>query len=252
MSNQPSVFQFNGTAVRIHQDANNEPWFVAKDVCDVLDMPKHQNSTRYLDDDERGVCLINTPSGDQEMVTINESGLYSLILRSRKPEAKAFKKWVTSEVLPAIRKSGSYGAEQAVAKALEKFSDRLDNMALVLLNHTTVEDNQPIPRSASTLITTPALPQNASETHFESRGDDLFSPPAHSPYYRETPRYRLKKKLRKVTLKNLATGELIPFPSLKSAVCFLGLPLSFCRRDFMGLMVYDNWQFIVDGMGERK
>jgi hypothetical protein len=125
-------------------------------------------------------------------------------------------------------------------------------MALVLLNHTTVEDNQPIPRSASTLITTPALPLNVAETHFESRGDDLFSPPAHSPYYREKSRYTLKKHKKKVTIKNLVTGESILFPSLKSAICFLGLPLSFCRRDFMGLMVYDNWQFIVDGMGERK
>ena len=120
-----AVFQFNGTAVRIHKDENNEPWFVAKDVCNVLDMARHQDSTRYLDDDEKSMCLINTPSGEQEMVIINESGLYSLILRSRKPEAKAFKKWVTSEVLPAIRKQGGYIAStpemseaEIMAKAL--------------------------------------------------------------------------------------------------------------------------------------
>lgn len=124
--NPQNVFQFNGTAVRIHQDANKEPWFVAKDVCEVLGMSRQQDSTRYLDDDEKGVRLINTPSGDQEMVIINESGLYSLILRSRKPEAKAFKKWVTSEVLPAIRKQGGYIASspemseaEIMAKALQ-------------------------------------------------------------------------------------------------------------------------------------
>lgn len=248
MSNQPSVFQFNGTAVRIHQDVNNEPWFVAKDVCDVLEIKESHRSVSLLDDDEKGRHIMTTPSGDQEMVTINESGLYSLILRSRKPEAKAFKKWVTSEVLPAIRKSGSYGAEQAVAKALEKFSDRLDNMALVLLNHTTAESNESVAMADKIL----PPPQNATETHFESRGDELFSPPAHFPYYREKSRYTLKKHKKKVTLKNLATGEFIPFPSLKAAVCFLGLPLGFCRRDFMGLVVYDNWQFLIDGMGERK
>ena len=98
---------FNDRPVRI-LDRDGELWFVAKDVCKVLEIKLQANSTRYLDDDERGVCLINTPSGEQEMTIINEPGLYSLILRSRKAEAKAFKRWITHDVLPSIRKTGAY------------------------------------------------------------------------------------------------------------------------------------------------
>lgn len=102
------LFDFNGSSIRVVENENNNPWFVAKDICDALDLPRQQDSVRYLDDDEKSTCLINTPSGDQRMTIINEGGLYSLILRSRKPEAKAFKRWVTHEVLPEIRKTGAY------------------------------------------------------------------------------------------------------------------------------------------------
>lgn len=96
---------------------DGNPWFVAKDVCDCLGLYRQQDSTRCLDDDEKGGCIVNTPSGDQKMVTVNESGLYSLVLRSRKPEAKAFKRWITHEVLPSIRKTGGYGnAPKALPK----------------------------------------------------------------------------------------------------------------------------------------
>ncbi len=87
-------------------DREGEPWFIAVDVCRALDISRTQ--TRRLDDDEKGVHLTHTPSGDQEMTIINEPGLYSLVLGSRKPEAKAFKRWVTHEVLPAIRQNGYY------------------------------------------------------------------------------------------------------------------------------------------------
>lgn len=103
-----STYTFNGSAVRITKDENGEPWFIARDVCDVLDIGRPQDTTRYLDDDEKAACLINTPSGQQTMTTISEAGLYSLVLRSRKPEAKAFKRWVTHEVLPSIRRDGGY------------------------------------------------------------------------------------------------------------------------------------------------
>ena len=94
--------------IRAMRDEGGEPWFVAKDVCDALGLGRQQDSTRYLDDDEKGECLVNTPSGEQRMVTVSEAGLYSLILRSRKPEAKRFKRWVTHDVLPAIRRDGGY------------------------------------------------------------------------------------------------------------------------------------------------
>ena len=88
-----------------------EPWFVATDVCEALTISNVSDAVGRLDDDERGVGTVDTPGGAQEQTIINESGLYSLILTSRKPAAKAFKKWVTSEVLPSIRKTGSYLAD---------------------------------------------------------------------------------------------------------------------------------------------
>ncbi|MCG4274467.1 Bro-N domain-containing protein [Acetobacter senegalensis] len=87
---------------------NGEPWWVLADVCKVLEISKHRDAASRLDDDERGSVLVDTLGGLQSMTAINESGLYSLILTSRKPAAKRFKKWVTSEVLPAIRKTGGY------------------------------------------------------------------------------------------------------------------------------------------------
>jgi len=87
---------------------DDQPWFVAADVASALNYRMAADMSRNLDDDERGTQIVRTPSGDQEMTTINESGLYSAILRSRKAEAKRFKKWVTAEVLPAIRKHGRY------------------------------------------------------------------------------------------------------------------------------------------------
>ena len=102
-----SVFKFEAHEVRsITKDG--EPWFVVADVAAVLDYSEASAMTRTLDDDEKGLHTVQTLGGDQQLVTINESGLYSAILKSRKPEAKRFKKWVTSEVLPSIRKTGSY------------------------------------------------------------------------------------------------------------------------------------------------
>lgn len=107
MSNQlPVVFNFVSTTLRVVMRDGN-PWFVAADVCAALGVQNVTQAVERLDDDERSMFNI-APSGDTNI--INESGLYSLILGSRKPEAKKFKKWVTSEVLPAIRKTGSYHA----------------------------------------------------------------------------------------------------------------------------------------------
>jgi prophage antirepressor-like protein len=85
-----------------------QPWFVAKDVCDILELGNPRSSLALLDEDEKDVHSMDTPGGKQEMTIISEPGLYSLILRSRKPEAKAFKRWVTHEVIPSIRKTGGY------------------------------------------------------------------------------------------------------------------------------------------------
>ncbi|MED1303681.1 phage repressor protein/antirepressor Ant [[Bacillus thuringiensis] serovar konkukian] len=92
-------------------------WFVAKDVCDILELNDTNKALLALDDDEKSKHEQYSGSGRKPMI-INESGLYSLILRSRKPQAKAFKKWVTSEVLPSIRKHGAYMTDQALEQAV--------------------------------------------------------------------------------------------------------------------------------------
>ncbi len=89
-------------------DRDGEPWFVAADVCKSLEIADTWNALQRLDDDEKDTGSISTPGGPQEMSIINEPGLYTLVLGSRKPEAKAFKRWITHEVLPAIRQTGSY------------------------------------------------------------------------------------------------------------------------------------------------
>ena len=111
-----SVFNFDTREVRTLIDAaTGEPWFVAADVCAALELDDTSKAVSRLDDDEKGTNTVPTPGGAQEMITINESGLYSLTLTSRKPEAKRFKKWITSEVLPSIRKNGSYSMQQATS-----------------------------------------------------------------------------------------------------------------------------------------
>jgi len=97
---------------------DNEPWFVAADVCRALEIANLRDAMLQLDDDEKGTSLINTPGGYQEMIIINETGLYSLVLDSRKPEAKAFKRWITHEVIPAICKYGIYAMPQIVEEML--------------------------------------------------------------------------------------------------------------------------------------
>lgn len=100
-------FSFENFPVRAI-NRNGDIWFVAADVCTVLDIKNPRDAVSTLDDDEKDVGITDTLGGKQKSTIINESGLYALILRSRKPEAKRFRKWVTSEVLPAIRKTGSY------------------------------------------------------------------------------------------------------------------------------------------------
>lgn len=99
---------YGGTEVRMVLDEENNPWWVAKDVCTVLEYSDVSMTLQKLDDDEKGTKKICTPGGDQMMLVINEPGLYTLIVRSNKPEAKIFKRWVTHDVLPSIRKTGSY------------------------------------------------------------------------------------------------------------------------------------------------
>lgn len=105
-------FTYEGAQLRTVV-VDGEPEFVAADVCRILDHSNPSAAVSGLDDDERGLRNVETPSGVQQMVTVTEAGLYSLIIRSRKSEAKTFRRWITHEVLPAIRKTGRYSATPA-------------------------------------------------------------------------------------------------------------------------------------------
>jgi prophage antirepressor-like protein len=110
----PVEFKFENHTVRTISK-HDEIWFVAADVCAVLEINNPRQAISRLDNDEKGVISNDTNGGPQDLNAINESGLYSLIFTSRKPESKKFRKWVTNEVLPAIRKTGRYEAAQQPA-----------------------------------------------------------------------------------------------------------------------------------------
>lgn len=109
---------FNNQELRIIEKENNELWFVAKDVCDILEIKNSRDAVSRLDDDEKGVVLTDTPGGRQKLQVVNEFGLYNLVLTSRKPEAKEFKRWITHEVIPSIRKHGAYMTPETIEKVL--------------------------------------------------------------------------------------------------------------------------------------
>ena len=101
-------FQFGSREIRVIRDENEEPWWVAKEICDALGLENVTRACARLDEDEKNtITLSKCIPGNPETVIVNEPGMYSLVLRSEKPEAKAFKRWVTHEVLPAIRKTGT-------------------------------------------------------------------------------------------------------------------------------------------------
>lgn len=116
MNNKLQLFSFEGKEVRTLK-INDEPYFVGKDVATILGYAKAANAiSQHVDDEDKGVTKMMTPGGNQNIQIINESGMYSLILSSKLPNAKKFKHWVTSEVLPAIHKHGAYMTDE---KALD-------------------------------------------------------------------------------------------------------------------------------------
>lgn len=126
MSNLPQLsgnqrafnFNFEGHNVRPGIGDNGQPLIVAADVCGALDIADVSSAVARLDDDQKGTVSIRTPGGMQTMLAVNESGLYSLIFTSRKAQAKRFQKWVTGEVLPAIRRTGSYAVQMTPAEII--------------------------------------------------------------------------------------------------------------------------------------
>ena len=120
--NELQIFNYETSDIRtILRDS--EPWFVAIDVCAVLEILNTRDAMTRLDEDERDVVSTDTLGGKQSVNVVSESGLYSLILGSRKPEAKAFKRWITHEVIPAIRKTGAYSAPMSSLEIMRNMLD---------------------------------------------------------------------------------------------------------------------------------
>lgn len=150
--NELQIFSYNGNEVRTIQK-DGEPWWVLKDVCNVLDLSDTNKTAERLDVDELTRIKFVTGGQNREMLCINESGLYNVILRSDKPEAKPFRKWVTSEVLPSIRKHGAYMTPETLEQAIlnpdmmiklcTALKDEQDkNKALQAVNSSLTVDNQ--------------------------------------------------------------------------------------------------------------
>lgn len=120
-------------SIRAVRDGDGEPWFVASDIAKALGYRDAEKMTRRLDEDEKGTRSVGTPGGNQKMTCINEAGMYNAVLGSKIEHARAFKRWVTHEVLPSIRRTGGYMAvpegetpEQTMARALLIAKDALD------------------------------------------------------------------------------------------------------------------------------
>ena len=132
MSNLPQVFNYQDHNVRTVL-IDGEPWFVAKDVCDILELEQVSRAMDRLDTDERALLKVTHPQSPDKLIEVNgvnEPGLYQLIFASNKPEAKQFKRWITHEVIPTIRKTGSYSIQQKLpqsyAQALRELAETVE------------------------------------------------------------------------------------------------------------------------------
>lgn len=165
---------------------DNEPWFVAADVCRALEILQPTRACERLDDDEKGVSSIHTLGGNQELLTVSESGLYSLVLGSRKPEAKEFKRWITHEVIPSIRKNGGYiqNSKQFVDALIPDGNKELKQMMEILCDQL-IESQKEIaklrPKSefADNMLDTPFLFRTSDIAkmfgYFDKKGVRLFN-----------------------------------------------------------------------------
>lgn len=118
MTSNLQEFFFESQQIRVITK-NEEPWFILSDVCKILEIGNSRDVSRRLEDDEKGVVIIDTLGGPQKITIISEAGLYQVVLLSRKPSAKQFKRWVTHEVLPQIRKHGAYMTSSKIEELLQ-------------------------------------------------------------------------------------------------------------------------------------
>ena len=150
--NELKVFTYQETQVRTIQK-DGEPWFVLKDVCQVLDLGSPHKVADRLDEDERNQIPLTDGLGRQQETTIiSESGLYTVILRSDKPEAKPFRRWVTHEVLPAIRRTGTYGGLDGKSAAPLPPESAGGVAKLLSVLRATMRDNEQPPEVISQMV----------------------------------------------------------------------------------------------------
>jgi anti-repressor protein len=160
--NAVQVFSFEGSAKIRTVTIGSTIWFVAKDICDALGLSNSRVAISSLDEDEKGVRKVYTLGGAQESTVISESGLYALVIRSNKPNARRFRKWITSEVLPSIRRTGKYevAAEPEeesliVAKAFSIIHRQLtESKALIEKLEKQIEEDAPSVKFAKDLLAT--------------------------------------------------------------------------------------------------
>ena len=119
-------------------EKDGEPWFVAKDVCSILEIKEPHRSIKGLDEDEKGRHSMTTPGGEQELTMINEAGLYRLIFKSRKKEAEDFKRWVCHDVLPSIRKTGAYLAPNISMEKLQNLIETIGEQYKLLIESNSI------------------------------------------------------------------------------------------------------------------
>lgn len=217
MESALQVFTYKEHQVRT-VTISDEIWFVAKDVCEVLEMTVE--ATRRLDEDEKGLRKIQTPSGMQDMTVINEPGLYTLLMRSNKPEAKPFRRWVTHDVLPTIRKTGSYAIPGAEHE-LEPLNIRVRIAGILQRLALQVSDN--------------AIREHINrESYKYATGEDLpEKKPEDKP--KHTPRYWTAQQV----------AEALKWPT--DAVMHRAEKLGIMKKPANGMWDGDTWKFTKEG-----
>ena len=191
---------------------DGEPWFVASDVCRALDIRNSRDAFSRLEDDEKGVGLTDTPGGKQKVTIVNEPGLYSLIMGSRKPEARAFKHWITHEVIPSIRKHGAYMTDSLMDQVMQN-PQMIYKMAESLLTERSRADrlNKELQAAKPKAAYFDAFVHPGDCTNIRNTASELGIP------QKEFVTWLLKKKV----LYRDFNGQLLPYSTYLHRGCFI-------------------------------
>ena len=164
--NELQLFNFEEKEIKTIQ-INNEIYFVGKDICNILELADVSKAISRLDEDEKLIRTLFLSGQNREVLFVNESGLYSLVLTSRKPEAKRFKKWVTSEVIPSIRKTGSYNSNDTKIDRLIELMMQTNSNLTALVNNLAIKHE---PKTETPKYFQPSFSDNSNEDiHFYHR-----------------------------------------------------------------------------------